>query len=163
MVIGIDVGNHGAIALLSSCGELIDVQDMPVLSEGPKNRKTLNAPQLWAIIAAMRLKHAYTQDAVKCAWVEDIRYMPTDGGQGAFAFGRSKGMVEMAIAASGLPCNMVSPLRWKRAMGLLNRGKDASRAEAIRRWPRQENLFARVKDDGRAEAALIAEYGRLHG
>ena len=87
---------------------------------------------------------------------------PGEGAVGAFGFGRSRGVIEGALAAAGIPVTMVAPPAWKRAAGIApgkDGAKDAARSEAIRRWPSHAELFARKKDDGRAEAALIALAG----
>jgi crossover junction endodeoxyribonuclease RuvC len=81
---------------------------------------------------------------------------------GAFAFGRSKGVIEGVMAALGVPVGFLTPSAWKRLVGIApgkEGAKGAARSEAIRRWPAQAGLFAHVKDDGRAEAALIAIAG----
>jgi hypothetical protein len=44
-VIGFDIGTKGAMALLEN-GELVDIKEMPILRDGPKNRPTVNAPLL---------------------------------------------------------------------------------------------------------------------
>jgi crossover junction endodeoxyribonuclease RuvC len=82
----------------------------------------------------------------------------------AFAFGRSRGIVEGVLAAAGIPATFIAPAAWKRAIGIQpgrEGAKDAARAEALRRWPSHASLFARVKDDGRAEAALIGVAGLM--
>jgi crossover junction endodeoxyribonuclease RuvC len=150
LFLGIDIGVQGAIALLTAEGELVEVFDMPVLADGPKGRRSVNAPLLTSIV----FKNHATR-----AFVEYVAARPGEGAVGAFAFGRSRGVVEGVLAACGVPCKFLTPASWKRDVGLSLGSKDASRAEAIRRWPSQANLFARVRDDGRAEAALIAVAG----
>jgi crossover junction endodeoxyribonuclease RuvC len=98
------------------------------------------------------------------AFVEYVGARPGEGAVGAFAFGRSRGVVEGVLGACGVPVTFLTPPVWKRAVGIppgKDRAKDDARSEAIRRWPGQAALFARVKDDGRAEAALIAVAGLL--
>jgi len=36
MIVGIDIGAAGALALVSPEGELVEVADMPILRDGPK-------------------------------------------------------------------------------------------------------------------------------
>lgn len=151
-VLGIDIGVQGAIAILSDSNTLVDIHDMPVLKDGPAGRRAINAPLLAQIVFASHADHAF---------VEGVGARPGEGAVGAFAFGRSRGVIEGVLAATGIPCWFLTPPAWKRAVGLTLASKDASRAEAIRRWPNHAALFARVKDDGRAEAALIALAGRL--
>jgi crossover junction endodeoxyribonuclease RuvC len=150
--IGIDIGIQGALALLSRNGDLIDVADMPILRDGPKGRATVNGPLLADIVYRW---HATT------AFVEHVSARPREGAVGAFAFGRSRGIIEGVMAACGVPVLFITPASWKRAVGLSLASKDAARSEAIRRWPSHAALFARCKDDGRAEACLIAVAGML--
>jgi crossover junction endodeoxyribonuclease RuvC len=151
---GIDIGVSGAIAILSD-GALVEVHDMPVLRDGPKNRATVNAPLLAEIIAK---SHA---EKILIEWV-GVR--PGEGAVGAFAFGRARGVCEGVCAALGVPVEFITSPRWKRIHGIApgkNGTKDAARSKAIQRWPDKADLFKRVKDDGRAEAALIALAGQM--
>lgn len=149
-ILGIDIGVAGALALVTPSGKLLEIADMPVLRDGPKNRATVNAPLLAEIV--------YRWHAAE-AFVEHVSARPGEGAVGAFAFGRSRGVIEGVLAACGVPARFIAPASWKRIVGLTMASKDASRSEAIRRWPGHAALFARVKDDGRAEAALIAIAG----
>jgi hypothetical protein len=154
-IIGIDIGSKGALALLSPTGDLLEIEDMPILRDGPANRPNVNAPLLASIV--------YRWQATT-AFVEFVSARPGEGPTGAFSFGRSKGVIEGVCAAAGLPVTFLTPPVWKRAIGIppgKDGAKDAARSEAIRRWPGQAGLFARVKDDGRAEAALIAVAGLM--
>jgi crossover junction endodeoxyribonuclease RuvC len=154
-IIGVDIGSAGALALLDASGELLEVFDMPILRDGPKGRPNVNA----ALLAEIVFKSHATQ-----AFIEYVGARPGEGAVGAFAFGRSRGVVEGVLAACGVAATHLAPPTWKRAVGIpagRERAKDAARSEAIRRWPAQASLFARVKDDGRAEAALIAVAGML--
>jgi crossover junction endodeoxyribonuclease RuvC len=152
MILGIDIGVSGAIALLDETGALLEISDMPTLHDGPKGRRAINAPLLAAIIFKSHADRAF---------VESVNARPGEGPTGAFAFGRARGVIEGVLAAAGLPVSFITPASWKRAVGLTLASKDASRAEAIRRWPNHAELFARVKDDGRSEAALIGVAGLI--
>ena len=152
-MIGIDIGTHGAVAVLEETGELLAALDMPCLNDGPAKRRSVNAPLLAQLV--------YETHATK-AFVELVGARPREGAVGAFAFGRSRGVIEGVLAAAGVPVRFLTPPTWKRAVGIApgrDGAKDAARSEAIRRWPGKAGLFARVKDDGRAEAALIAVAG----
>jgi hypothetical protein len=155
LIIGIDIGSRGGIALLGPVGQLVDVFDMPCLNDGPAGRRAVNPPLLAEIVAKSHASKAY---------VERVGARPGEGAVGAFAFGRSRGVVEGVLAALSVPATHMTPAAWKRAVGIpagRDGAKDAARSEAIRRWPDKAALFARVKDDGRAEAALIAVAGLL--
>ncbi len=78
-IIGVDIGAKGALALLSSAGDLLEVADMPILRDGPANRPNVNAPLLSAIVHRWQASKAY---------VEFVAARPKEGPTGAFAFGR---------------------------------------------------------------------------
>jgi crossover junction endodeoxyribonuclease RuvC len=155
-VLGIDIGTHGAVVIVDAAtGQVVALIDMPCLNDGPKGRPAVNGP----LLAEFVFRSHATQ-----AFVEYVGARPGEGAVGAFAFGRSRGVVEGVLGACGVPVAFLTPPVWKRAVGIpsgKDGAKDAARSEAIRRWPGQAALFARVKDDGRAEAALIAVAGLL--
>lgn len=154
IVLGVDIGARGAVAVVEAAtGELVEVYDMPVLADGPKGRAAVNPALLADVVYKAHAGHAF---------VECVGARPGEGAVGAFAFGRSRGVVEGVLGAAGVPATHIAPAAWKRAVGIApgrDGTKDAARSEAIRRWPGKAGLFARVKDDGRAEAALIAVAG----
>ena len=128
---------------------------MPILSDGPRGRPNVSAPLLANIIFNMKAATAY---------VEFVSARPGEGPTGAFAFGRSRGIVEGILGAAGLPVAFLTPSHWKRLVGIppgREGAKDFARSEAIRRWPGHAALFARVKDHNRAEASLIAVAGLM--
>jgi hypothetical protein len=154
--VGIDIGVSGAIAVLSD-GALVEVFDMPVLRDGPKSRATVNAPLLAEILAKSHATKVY---------IEWVGVRPGEGAVGAFAFGRSRGIVEGVCAGLAIPAEFITSPAWKRLHGIApgkNGAKDAARSKVIERWPDKAALFARVKDDGRAEACLIAVAGLMRG
>ncbi len=153
MIIGIDIGSTGALALLDAKGDLAEVADMPVLRDGPKGRPNVNGPLLAELIYRWHARQAF---------IEFVGARPGEGAVGAFAFGRSRGVVEGALAGCGVRAEFLTPPVWKRVVGIppgKDGAKDAARSSAIRRWPAKATLFARVKDDARAEAALIGLAG----
>ena len=151
-ILGIDIGVQGALALLTPEGDLIEVADMPILRDGPKNRPAINAPLLADLIWKWHAAEAF----IECAGSR-----PGEGAVGAFCFGRSRGVVEGILGACGVTASLITPAAWKRTVGLFLASKDAARSEAIRRWPNHAALFARTKDHGRAEACLIGVAGLL--
>jgi crossover junction endodeoxyribonuclease RuvC len=149
--IGIDIGVSGAIAVFNET--LVDVFDVPIIKDGPKNRSTINAPLLADLIA--------NSHAIK-AYIEWVGPRPGEGAVGAFAFGRARGVVEGVCAALSVPVRFLTPPQWKRKCNLppgRENAKDLSRSAAIARWPDKAALFARVKDSGRSDAALIGLAG----
>ncbi len=154
LVIGIDPGLNGAMALLTSDGVLLDLADMPVLADGTGGKRAINAALLAVQVRTW---------APGLAYCEFVGARPGEGAVGAFSFGRSRGVIEGALGALAVPVQMIAPASWKRRVGIPPGPdrKDAARSEAIRRWPGKADRFARVKDDGRAEACLIAMAGLM--
>ena len=140
--LAIDIGISGAMARLDGEKRLLRVDDLPVLADGPASRRTINGPLLAQLV-------------FESAFVEMVGPRPGECAVGAFAFGRSRGIVEGVLAAEGVPVTWITP---KRIVGIpsgKDGAKDAARSKAIAIWPREAAGFARVKDHGRAEACLI--------
>jgi crossover junction endodeoxyribonuclease RuvC len=151
MIVGIDPGAHGAIAVLDEGGTLLEVLDMPSTLEA-NGRTATNAPLLGAILARTQ---------ARVAFCEFVGARPTDAKVAAFAFGRARGVIEGCAGALGLPIVFLTPPTWKRLAdippGIEN--KDLARTRAIARWPTHAALFARKMDVDRSEAALIGWAG----
>ena len=147
-LVAVDIGAHGALALFDAIGTLLDVQDMPTLCDGPANRPTVNTVLLAGLVRRWAPRHAI---------VEHVSARPGEGAVGAFAFGRSRGVVEGTLASAGVIIQFTTPAAWKRKAGIApgRENKDRARSLAIARWPDRADLFARAKDIDRAEACLI--------
>jgi crossover junction endodeoxyribonuclease RuvC len=146
IIVGIDPGNNGGIALLHG-DRLIYADHLPIVG------KTLSGHLLNNWFADIE------PDTPTMVVVEQVHAMPKQGVSSTFNFGKAVGIIEGVIAARNLPITWVTPQRWKKLMGV-TADKNTSRQLAINLWPEQAHLFARVKDVDRAEAALIAEYYR---
>jgi hypothetical protein len=102
---------------------------MPILRDGPKDRPNVSAALLADIVLKMQAAMAF---------VEFVGARPGEGAVGAFAFGRSRGVIEGACGAAGVPLSFLTPAHWKRLVGIppgKEGAKDAARSEALRRWP----------------------------
>ncbi len=138
--LGIDIGVLGAIAIVDQSGALVEIHDMPVLHDGPKGRRTVNAPLLTSIIFKSHADHAF---------VEYVSARPGEGAVGAFAFGRSRGVIEGVLAAAGVPCSFLTPSCWKRTVGLTVRSDPplAQQCQSFRagkrRRPRRSRAYRR--------------------
>lgn len=144
------------LTLVKLKDEASDVRFVARLSRvvlGHDGRRAVNGPLLAEFIAKSHATKAF---------VELVGARPGEGAVGAFAFGRSLGVVLGVLAALSIPVTLIAPAAWKRTIGIApgkDGAKDAARSEALRRWPDKAALFARVKDDGRAESALLALAG----
>ena len=150
-VLGVDPGASGALALLDTETGAVEVVDMPVVTI---KRGTRNVRQVQPALVVDILNQLQPDRAI----VERVAAMPGQGVSSMFAFGRSLGVVEGALAGLGISYTDVPPATWIKSMGVRG-GKDGARNRAIELYPRQAVLFARVKDDGRADATLIATWG----
>jgi crossover junction endodeoxyribonuclease RuvC len=152
-VIGIDPGAKGAIALLSSSGDLLEIFDMPVTEEA-NGRKATNAPLLASLIARSQCSRIFC---------EFVAARPTDAKVAAFAFGRARGVIEGIAGAYDLPLVFLVPQTWKRFANVPpgKEHKDVARTRAIARWPAHAELFRLKANVDRAEAAFIGVAG-LH-
>jgi crossover junction endodeoxyribonuclease RuvC len=103
VIVGIDPGAHGAIAVLTVAGELLAVYDMPSIEESA-GRPSTNAPLLAKILKKIPARIVF------CEWVSA---RPTDSKTGAFSFGRARGVIEGACGAFNLPIKFLTPPTWK--------------------------------------------------
>ena len=153
-IIGIDPGLSGAIAILDGL-KIFDMFDMPVMSEGKKNKNQLNSAQLVNIIKG----HILSNDDTFVI-VEQVSAMPGQGVTSMFNFGQTFGAIKGICAAMNLPIFYVRPAKWKKHFELINASKDASRTKVIEMYPSISSRFSRKKDVNKADAILIARYFR---
>ena len=151
-IIGIDPGLSGGIAILDDL-KIFDIFDMPIMSEGKKNKNQLNSAQLVNIINKHILKKEDTY-----VIVEQVGAMPGQGVTSMFNFGQSFGVIKGVCAAMQLPIFFVRPAKWKKHFDLINSQKDSSRVKAIEMFPKFSSMLSRKKDSNKADAILIANY-----
>lgn len=155
LIIGIDPGMKGGIAVISKEGKYFTV---------PYTGYSLH----------YILLHSTNQglDSHKVSiYLEKVHSMPRQGVASTFAFGRTYGKILGIISCmfDEEKINYVPPQEWKKEFGLINKEwdkkekKQASIDKCKELFP-GINLFAtkrsKVDHDGMAEALLIAEYGR---
>ena len=153
-IIGIDPGLSGGIAILDDL-KIYDIFDMPIMSEGKKNKNQLNSAQLVNILNKHVLKKENT-----FVIVEQVSAMPGQGVTSMFNFGQTFGSIKGICAALGLPIFYVRPAKWKKHFELINSSKDASRTKVIEMYPSISSRLTKKKDVNKADASLIARYFR---
>ena len=151
-IIGIDPGLSGAIAILKD-NKVIDIFDMPVMSEGKKNKKQLNSAQLVNIINENTEKNEEI-----FVVVEQVNAMPGQGVTSMFNFGQTFGAIKGVCEALQLPIFFVRPSKWKKHFELINSSKDASRTKVIEMYPKLSNQLTKKKDVNKSDAILIARF-----
>ena len=151
-IIGIDPGLSGAIAVLEN-NKVLNIFDMPVMSEGKKNKRQLNSAELSSILRNNMLNNENT-----VVVVEQVNAMPGQGVTSMFNFGQTFGAIKGICAALGLPIFFVRPSKWKKHFDLINSSKDASRTKVIEMYPSISNQLSKKKDVNKSDAILIARF-----
>ena len=154
LIIGIDPGISGSLCFFSD-GKIIDVIDMPNMSEGKKNKKQVNGAQIYNEIYS-RIKNFEKKD-IKVV-IEQVSAMPGQGVTSMFNFGQSFGVLKGICSAMQLPMYFVRPAKWKKYFNLINSEKDSSRTKAIEIFPYISSKLSKKKDANKADAILIASF-----
>ena len=169
IIVGIDPGLTGAIAVLGHRAELLrPIEDMPVMQRGAGAAAVKNQVNAAALAEYLRTVLApYDSNEVR-VFIEEAQSMPAavrgkggvvkiiQGGASIFSTGLTAGHIEGVVAALRFPHELVRPNVWKKAVKTAST-KEQARATATRLYP--EASLHRVKDHNRAEALLIARYG----
>ena len=154
IIIGIDPGISGAICFLKN-GSILDVIDMPIMTDGKKNKKQVNGSQIYNEIKSLINENG--KDNLKVV-VEQVSAMTGQGVTSMFNFGQSFGILKGICAAMQLPIYFVRPAKWKKYFNLINAEKDASRTRAIEIFPYYSSNLSKKKDSNKADAILIASF-----
>ena len=154
LVIGIDPGISGSICFFQD-GKIVDVVEMPTMTEGKKNKKQVNGSQIFNEISE-RIKNIDKKD-IKIV-IEQVSAMPGQGVTSMFNFGQSFGILKGICSAMQLPMYFVRPVKWKKYFSLINSEKDASRTRAIEIFPYFSSQLSKKKDSNKADAILIASF-----
>ena len=151
-IIGIDPGLSGAIAVLEN-HKVVKIFDIPVMSEGKKNKRQLNSALLVNL-----LKENIQKNEDVTVVVEQVNAMPGQGVTSMFNFGQTFGALKGICAALELPIFFVRPSKWKKHFELINSSKDASRTKAIEMYPKLSSQLSKKKDVNKSDAILIARF-----
>ena len=153
LIIGIDPGISGSICFFED-GKIIEVIEMPVMTEGKKNKKQVNGAQIYNEF----LKRTNNKDDEIRVVIEQVSAMPGQGVTSMFNFGQSYGILKGICSAMQLPMFFVRPAKWKKYFNLINSQKDASRTRAIEIFPYFSTQLSKKKDSNKADAILIASF-----
>ena len=153
LIIGIDPGISGSICFFED-GKILEVIEMPVMTEGKKNKKQVNGAQIYNEF----LKRINVKDSENRVVIEQVSAMPGQGVTSMFNFGQSFGILKGICSAMQLPMFFVRPAKWKKYFNLINSQKDASRTRAIEIFPYFSTQLSKKKDSNKADAILIASF-----
>ena len=154
LIIGIDPGISGSICFFQD-GKIVDVVEMPTMTEGKKNKKQVNGSQIFNEISE-KIKNLDKKE-IKVV-IEQVSAMPGQGVTSMFNFGQSFGILKGICSAMQLPMYFVRPTKWKKYFNLINSEKDASRTRAIEVFPYFSSQLSRKKDSNKADAILISSF-----
>jgi len=170
LIIGVDPGFKGALALLGADGSLIAVEDMPIISAPGKHKLGFNAkgdPEERVSVVneldnlAVRALLAGWQESADgniCLIGEKVWARPSDGKSSAGKLLYGAGIAYGIAIGLGVAVTLVSPQTWKTSMHV-SADKDTSIDKARALFPDMVARFKRKMDDGREEAALIGWWG----
>ena len=154
LIIGIDPGISGSICFFES-GKILDVVEMPTMTDGKKNKRQVNGAQIYNEI--LKRINKDNEQNVRVI-IEQVSAMPGQGVTSMFNFGQSFGILKGICSAMQLPMYFVRPAKWKKYYGLINSEKDASRTRAIEMFPYFSSQLSKKKDSNKADAILIASF-----
>ena len=154
LIIGIDPGISGSICFFED-GKILEVIEMPVMTEGKKNKKQVNGAQIYNEF--LKKINKKKDDEVRVV-IEQVSAMPGQGVTSMFNFGQSFGILKGVCSAMQLPMFFVRPAKWKKYFNLINSQKDASRTRAIEIFPYFSTQLSKKKDSNKADAILIASF-----
>ena len=154
IIIGIDPGISGSICFFED-GKIIDVIEMPTMTDGKKNKRQVNGSQIYNEIKKKIVN--YENQNIRVV-IEQVSAMPGQGVTSMFNFGQSFGILKGICSAMQLPMYFVRPAKWKRYFSLINSEKDASRTKVIEMFPYFSSELSKKKDSNKADAILIASF-----
>ncbi len=160
ILIGIDPGLTGALAMIGHRAEFLHMEDVPTMQRllAPNKGGVKNQVNCYAVKEYLRSwLQPYDRNETHAVIELPIAF-PGQQIQTVASSFLTAGHLEGVIQSMGIAHTLVRPAEWKKAMKLTS-SKEQSRAMALRRWPEASHLLARVKDHNRAEALLLAMHG----
>lgn len=158
IVVGIDPGQSGAIAILYDADMAPLLMPMPLKNDGTKEVSFSAFHTILKGLLADFASHIFLERAMPMAM----------GAKHAFNYGRGFAALEIAIQVTGLPVTYVEPSKWTKVIcdGIDSRLKPKERSLiALQRLrPDLYSVVPKNKNgklhDGIVESILIAEYGK---
>lgn len=155
VVLGIDPGLHGGLAVLTRDGDPVDLKPMPVVGG------EVDGNALAVYLLGIGVKHTPAMVAM-----EKVGARPGQGVCSMFTFGVGYGMVRGILTTLGIPHELVTPKKWQAHVVGGTDGPDP-KAKALlyvtRRFPGlnlKATTRSRKPHDGLVDAVCLAEYAR---
>lgn len=161
MILGLDPGLSGAMALISFEGGEVDFYAFKKLGKELDLRDAID----WLICKKVEYANNFTP--IKHAFIEQVSSMPKQGVASTFKFGLTYGMQRGLVEYFNIPYTLVPPRVWTKDMfsgvsgGKEVKAKEKSKIAFSRLFPEFDFLGANKSEEtGIVDAMLIAEYGR---
>ncbi len=151
MILAIDPGVTGALAVLTETGDLHVVGDLPVRTEIHRRRRTTVLDP----VGLDQLLDLYDGPIV----LEKMTAQGRNGSLANFSLGQTYGIIHATCVLNSRYPVLAAPQRWKRELNLTT-DKKASLAMARDRWGIEH--FPLEKHHNRAEAALLGHWYLTH-
>lgn len=146
MIIGIDPGQRGGVAVLTEQGAVVFAYAMPIIE---------------TFIDEMR--NTLSSDPFTFVFIEKAQSMPGNKAASMFNYGTHFGEMLGVLKTLQIPHELVHPRTWSKELHAGTKAQDTKlrSIEAARRlFPSEKTVRDNRPHDGIVEAILIAEYGR---
>ncbi len=142
VICGIDPGQSGGIAFIAD--GFASACKMP-----ETEREIVEVIEEWHNIG------------IRCAYVESVHSFPGQGVSSSFTFGQGYGFLRGVLVSLRIPFVDVSPMKWKKALGLTFTAQDSKKDKKNGSKQLAAQWFPTIKmNHAISEALLIAEFGR---
>lgn len=155
VIVGIDPGNNGGIAVCNSDGTFVSVHKIPTTPY--KKKRRIDEEQLVSIFKSM------DSDEKHVVYLEQVASMAGQGRVSIFTFGDGYGLLRGIIRTLGWEIRQVRPQVWQKELGLTKKDKsetDTVHKNRIKTFVAE--LFPEIKITlAKADALAIMHYGMI--
>jgi hypothetical protein len=157
VIVGIDPGVRPTLCRIDGNGGVEFTEDTAVVIKRSKGKRTMPHPALIAnILRRWAPDHVVIEEVNPVGKVAGQKRSPLTGGMLMHA----RGICEGVVAALGIPCDLVPPSVWTRAMKVrVGSGPEGARQRALEINPALAEALARKGDHNRAASFLLAKWG----
>jgi crossover junction endodeoxyribonuclease RuvC len=146
MILGIDPGLDGGLAIISFNGDLEMLETVPTEPKGGFIKRQVDAQKLSNILRVYPISVCY---------LEKVSSRPGQGVGSVFSFGDTYGAIRGVLGALNIPTYYIPPQTWKKELKISSKEDSLKAIKDL--YPL---LKMRKKDHNIAEALLLALYGK---
>jgi Holliday junction resolvasome RuvABC endonuclease subunit len=164
VIVGIDPGVRPTLCRIDTANGAVEFceETAVVIKKGKtKGKRTMPHPALIAnILRRWAPDHCVIEEVNPVGKVAGRERSPMTGGMLMHA----RGICEGVTAALGIPCDLVTPSAWTRAMKVrVGSGPEGARQRALEINPSLAEALSRKGDHNRAASFLLAKWGGEFG